>query len=172
MQHLIYFQTLARYNHWMNEKLLSICAAMSDEERKQNRDAPFGSLHGTFNHLLVTDRLWLGRFKHQPFSVPSLDYELCADFDELKSERAKTDAEIFDWVDSLSEAALQGDLTVTSFSNPTQYTRPLWFFALHFFNHQTHHRGQITALIEQAGYDCSVTDLGAMPPEISGISRS
>ncbi len=169
MQQVKYFQTLARYNHWMNEKLFSICAAMSDEERKQNRGAPFKSLHGTWNHLLIADRLWLGRFYHQPFSVPSLDYELFSDFDELKREREKTDAEIFVWVDLLTEDALQRDLTVTSFSNPTQYTRPLWFFALHFFNHQTHHRGQMTAMIEQAGFDCGVTDLGAMPPEIAGI---
>lgn len=169
MHHVTYFRTLARYNHWMNEKLLAVCAAMSDAERKQNRGAPFRSLHGTFNHLLVCDHLWLGRFKAQPFSVPSLDYELCTNFEELKREREKTDAEITEWVASLSDAALQSDLTFTAFSHPTQYTRPLWFCALHFFNHQTHHRGQITALIEQAGYDCGVTDLGAMPLEIPDI---
>lgn len=169
MQHTTYFQTLARYNHWMNEKLLSICAQMSDADRKQDRGAPFHSVHGTWNHLLVTDQLWLGRFKNQPFSVPSLGHELFADFEELKREREKIDREIFDWVDSLSDDSLQADFTFTSFSNPTEYTRPLWFCALHFFNHQTHHRGQITAMIEQAGYDCGVTDLGAMPPEISGI---
>ena len=169
MQHLIYFQTLARYNRWMNEKLFSIGAQMSDAERKHNRGAPFHSLHGTWNHLLVADRLWLGRFKSQPFSVPSLDYELFADFEELKRGRETTDAEIFAWVDLLSDDDLQSDLTFTSISQPAERTLPLWFCALHFFNHQTHHRGQITTLIEQAGYDCGVTDLAAMPPEISGI---
>lgn len=167
MRHVTYFQTLARYNHWMNEKLFSICATMSDAERKQNRGAPFNSLHGTWNHLLLTDRMWLGRFKQKPVLAPSLSHELFSDFDELKRERQKTDQQIFDWIDSLSDELLQADLTVTSFSNPTQYTRPLWFFALHLFNHQTHHRGQITTLVEQAGYDCGVTDLGALPPEIS-----
>lgn len=169
MQHVTYFQTLARYNHWMNQKLLSICAGMTDAERRQNRGAPFRSLHGTFNHLLVTDRLWLGRFKAQPFSVPSLDHELCSDFAELERERENIDQEIFDWVATLSDDTLQTNLTFTSFSHPTERTLPLWFCVLHFFNHQTHHRGQITAMIEQAGYDCGVTDLGAMPPDSENL---
>jgi uncharacterized damage-inducible protein DinB len=66
---------------------------------------------------------------------------------------------------------LQSDLNFTRFSDPTPYTKPLWFCALHFFNHQTHHRGQITAMIEAAGYDCGVTDLGAMSLEIPGIEN-
>jgi uncharacterized damage-inducible protein DinB len=162
MKNVEYFQTLARYNHWMNQKMFAICSQMSDEERKLDRGAPFKSISGTLNHLLVTDRMWLGRFYANPFVVPSLDYELYADYEELDRERQITDAAISNWVNSLSDEDLLEDLTFTAFSTPTEYTLPLWVCALHLFNHQTHHRGQLTTLIEQAGYDCGVTDLGAM----------
>lgn len=142
-----------------------ICGAMSEQERKQDRGAPFKSISGTLNHLLVTDRLWLGRFYAKPFLVPSLGHELYADFEELQREREITDGAIFDWVNSLTDEALEGNLTFMTFTNPTEFTKPLWVCALHLFNHQTHHRGQLTTLIEQAGYDCGVTDLGAMPLE-------
>lgn len=166
MEHLEYFQTLARYNRWMNEKLYAICAAeMTDQERRQERGAPFKSLHGTLNHLLLGDRLWLGRFKNQPFIAPSLSHELYVDFEELKREREISDQVISSWVNALTEEALAGDLTYTSLVNPAERTLPLWFCALHFFNHQAHHRGQVTTLIEQAGYDCGVTDLLMLPQE-------
>ena len=163
MKHAEYFQTLARYNRWMNERLYAICAQMSEEERKLDRGAPFRSMHRTLNHLLLTDRAWLGRFHSQPFPVKSLDQELYADFEELRRERAITDAEISAWAAALSDEILDGDLTFTSISVPATHTKPMWLCALHLFNHQTHHRGQLTTLIEQAGYDCGVTDLGALP---------
>jgi uncharacterized damage-inducible protein DinB len=159
------FQMMARYNRWMNGKLYDVCAAMTDQERKHDRGAPFRSIHGTFNHLLLTDRAWLGRFQRQPFAARSLDQELYGDWNELRRERQVTDDAIAGWVATLDEDALAASLTFTSISNPTTHTSPLWLCALHLFNHQTHHRGQITTLIEQAGYDCGVTDLPVMPPQ-------
>ena len=159
---LEYFQTLNRYNRWMNEKLYATGAAMSDEERKHDFGAPFRSIHGILNHLLLTDRMWLGRFKAQPFPARSLDQELYSNFEELRAERCKTDDEIEAWVVSLDEQALPAPFTFTSFSIPQTATLLLWQTALHLFNHQTHHRGQITALIEASGHDCGVTDLAQM----------
>ena len=150
---------MARYNRWMNEKLYAVCADMPDETRKRQTGAPFRSISGVFNHLLLTDRVWLGRFNGQPFPATSLDQELYADFDEMRSQRKTTDEEISLWAGSLSDEILRASLTFTPMSNPTPRTQPFWIAALHLFNHQTHHRGQITVLIEQAGYDCGVTDL-------------
>lgn len=163
MQNTPYFSTMARYNHWMNQKLYAVCAAMPDETRKKISGTPFQSMHGVLNHLLLTDRVWLGRFQNRPFAARSLDQELFADFEELKTEREKTDAEISQWVSSLTEVSLASPFTFTPMSNPVEQTLPLWMAALHLFNHQTHHRGQLTALIDQASFDCGVTDLPRMP---------
>lgn len=158
---------MSRYNRWMNEKLYAVCADLSDETRKEDRGAPFKSIHGTLNHLLLTDRAWLGRFTGVPFAASSLDQELYADWDELCRERAKTDADIAAWVAGLTEERLAGDLTFTLMSAPGQVmTLPLWVAATHLFNHQTHHRGQLTTLLEQLGCDFGVTDLPRLPPDV------
>lgn len=164
-----YCQTMSRYNRWMNERLYALSASLSDEARKQDRGAPFRSIHGTLNHLLLSDRLWMGRFLSEPFPVQSLDQELYSAFEELRAARASTDELIEAWVGTLTREFLAADFTFTSFVNSQSHTLPLWFAIAHFFNHQTHHRGQLTTLLEQAGCDVGVTDLlwltgGPMPP--------
>jgi uncharacterized damage-inducible protein DinB len=156
-------QLFARYNRWMNEKLYAVCADFSDEERKRDRGAPFGSMHGTLNHLLLADHVWLGRFKGKPYAARSLGQELYSDFEELRAARAALDDEIEAWVGTLSQEELQGTLRFMPFSVQVEREGPLWFCLTHFFNHQTHHRGQLTALIEAAGGDCGVTDLLQLP---------
>ena len=86
-----FYPTLARYNRWMNDKLLAACAQLSDAERKRDLQAPFRSIHGLWNHILLADHIWLGRFDGEPFQFQTLADELCSDFDELRAERAKTD---------------------------------------------------------------------------------
>lgn len=157
------FRTMACYNRWMNERLYALCAKMSDDERKRDRGAFFKSIHGTFNHLLLGDRVWMGRFTGEPFHVESLDQELYADFDELRAERARTDEHILSFTDGLDESAVEGELRYTSIVDPAERTILMRLALLHFFNHQTHHRGQATALISQAGYDPGVTDLMWLP---------
>lgn len=83
----------------------------------------------------------------------------------MQTERARTDDAIDAFVATLTTDKLRGILKVTSISNPQTYELPLWIAVQHFFNHQTHHRGQITALMEQAGLDCGVTDLAMLPQE-------
>lgn len=160
-----HYLRMARYNRWMNEKLYEICRAMTEEERKQDRGAPFKSVQGVLNHALLADRVWLGRFTAEPFLVQSLDQELYADFDELRRERVITDGVIDNWVSKLTEDVLASSFTFTTIANPATVTMPLWHAAQHFFNHQTHHRGQLTAMMEQAGYDCGVTDILRLPDE-------
>ena len=154
---------MARYNRWMNERLMTTCSQLTDAERKRHRGAPFGSIHGLWNHLLLCDRAWLCRFEGTPVPFSRLDEEVCTDWDELLRARAQTDDAIDAYVVSLTEEKLASTLRFVSLSNPTPRELPLWIAVGHLFNHQTHHRGQITALMEQAGLDCGVTDLAAMP---------
>jgi uncharacterized damage-inducible protein DinB len=167
----VWAKTLAAYNRWMNERLLAHCAGLSDAERKRDRGAFFRSIHGTLNHLLLGDRVWLGRFRGVPLQVASLDQELYADFDELRAERARTDAEIEAWAAALSPADFPGTLRYTSFVSPAPRAFPFWAAATHFFNHQAHHRGQLTTLLMQAGVDPGVTDLVWLPELLEGAGR-
>ena len=156
-------QTMARYNRWMNERLYDCCARLSDDERKRDVRAFFKSIHGTLNHLLLGDRVWLGRFTGKPFVITSLAQELYADFRDLRTERALTDAAIVDWVSALRIEDFTGELSYTSVVNPQPRCYPLWFAVTHFFNHQTHHRGQLTTLLAQCGLDPGITDLIWLP---------
>jgi len=162
MNTLLYFQTLCRYNQWMNDKIYTVCETIPDAQRKADRGAFFRSMHGTLNHILLADRTWLGRFQGQPVPYRSLDQELYSDFGVLRQERAKTDGDLQLWVESLTDEVLCAPFTFTSFQGQTA-TFPLWQLALHLFNHQTHHRGQLTTVMNQCGYDSGVTDLLLMP---------
>ncbi len=150
---------MAAYNRWMNEKLYAVCAELSDEDRKANRHAFFGSVHGTLNHLLVGDKVWMGRFMSQPFTPSGFDQELHSDFSELRRERSALDAEIGRWAAGITEEMLRGKLRFTSIADPRPREHDMWICVTHFFNHQTHHRGQLTALLSQVGKDYGVTDL-------------
>lgn len=163
MEPTAYARTMARYNRWMNERLYELCASLSDAERKRDRGAYFRSIHGTLNHLLLGDRIWLGRFLDRPFRVESLDQELYADFAELERERRLTDQEISDWVETLTNTRLASTLRYTSFVKPQPRVYPMWVTVVHFFNHQTHHRGQLTTLLSQRQRDPGVTDLIWLP---------
>jgi len=154
-----YARTMARYNSWMNTRLYDCCAAIPDAERKRDVGAFFKSIHGTLNHLLLGDRVWMGRFTGKPFVVKSLDTELYADFDQLRREREATDAAIAAWAGTLTDETLAGMLSFTTLVNPQARTDPYWITVTHFFNHQTHHRGQLTTLLMQRGIDPGVTDL-------------
>ena len=156
-------RVMARYNAWMNERIYDCCARLSDADRKLDRGAFFRSIHGTLNHLLLGDRLWLSRFLAREYRVSSLADELYPDFAELRRERTRTDAEILEWVEALDEERLGGPLRFRSMVGNKDRSFPMWFAAQQFFNHQTHHRGQVTTLLMQAGIDPGVTDLLWLP---------
>jgi uncharacterized damage-inducible protein DinB len=158
-----YARTMARYNRWMNERLYECCAPVPESERKRDMGAFFKSIHGTLNHLLLADRVWMGRFVGPVFVPKSLAEELHADFGELRRERAKMDAAIVSWASMLTEERLRGELTYTSIVSPQPRRIPMALAVMHFFNHQAHHRGQLTTLLMQQGIDPGVTDLMWMP---------
>lgn len=163
-----YARSMARYNRWMNEKLYAVAAELTDAERKEDRGAFFGSIHRTFNHLLVADRIWLGRLTGAPLAkgelgpggIRSLDQELHADFVALRSERSKTDDAIDAFASALTPERLGGTLRYLRHGAVNEF--PLWHAVAQLFNHQTHHRGQVTTLLMQAGHDPGVTDLIAL----------
>ncbi|WOD27233.1 DinB family protein [Alloalcanivorax xenomutans] len=160
---LTHYSTLARYNQWQNRQHYQLCAKLDDTQRKADRGLFFHSIHGTLNHLLLTDRLWLGRFLDRPFQVRSLDQELYEDFDQLWRERESTDQAILDYIAGLEESRLDGELSYVSASTGQSRSYPLRLCLTHFFNHQTHHRGQLTTAYGQLGHDVGITDLIFMP---------
>lgn len=154
---------MADHNRWMNEKLYAVCARLTEVERKQDLGAYFRSVHGTFNHLLLVDRLWLGRLRGEPFAAASLDQELYADYATLERERAKTDSDIQEYVAMLEPSRLADPVTYVSLLKKTTVILPLGLILVHLFHHQTHHRGQVTTLISQLGQDFGETDMIYMP---------
>jgi uncharacterized damage-inducible protein DinB len=158
-----YCLTMARYNAWMNERLYDVCARISDAERRRDLGAFFGSVHGTLNHLVYGDLAWLSRFTGDPPEIPPLGKELYADFAELRSVREALDARMIVWSLGLSEQWLAAPFAYTSKVDGATRTLPAWILVTHLFNHQTHHRGQLTTLLKQLGYDPGVTDLPFVP---------
>jgi uncharacterized damage-inducible protein DinB len=162
MNHQNYYTVMAAYNAWMNQNLYAICATIPDEQRKADLGAFFRSIHGTLNHLLYGDRAWIGRFTQQPVAG-SIGQDLYADFDELWAQRQLTDQQLITWTHTLPSEWLQHPFTYTSQVDQVTRTLPAWLLVTHLFNHQTHHRGQLTTLLNQLGYDSGVTDLPWLP---------
>ena len=156
-------QQLAAYNRWMNESLYAHCATLDDATRKADRGAFFKSIHGTLSHILLADHIWLGRFQGQPFAVRSLDQILHEDFAELRAAREQLDVRIAEWVGQLGQEDLLREFRFDSMTRPGTRSCALWLALTHVFNHQTHHRGQLTTLLNQCGIDPGVTDFIAMP---------
>ncbi|MDA8257071.1 MAG: DinB family protein [Betaproteobacteria bacterium] len=172
-------QLLATYNRWMNEKVYAAASQLSHEKLVRDRGAFFGSILGTLNHLVVGDTLWLQRFarhpRHWPQLAPVLQLPAPATLDatvferlpDLARRRAELDAWIVDWVPGISDEDLDGPLRYANSKGQPQ-SRNFHGLLTHFFNHQTHHRGQVTTLLTQAGVDVGVTDLILLVPDQSG----
>lgn len=164
----------AKYNQWMNASLFKKCSALQDYVLKQDSGAFFKSIHGTLNHLLLTDLMWLSRItstKNISSSASSLDAILYDDFGDLWASRKETDGMLIDFVDGLDNSDLVKDVTYVSLQAGTEKVVRLDLILIHLFNHQTHHRGQITTLLSQQGVDAGTTDLLFMPNAASILSE-
>lgn len=149
MSNLInHFQLLAQYNKLANQKLYAACAKLSDAERKQIRPAFFNSIHGTLNHIMVGDRIWLNRFAGKEVPSTGLDTILYEDFEQLRQARIAEDERIQTFAVALTEEML--DQSIRYVNNAGNlHVDPVSLLVAHFFNHQTHHRGQIHNLLSQ-----------------------
>lgn len=145
---ITHLQLLAQYNTLANEKLYAACAKLSDADRKQLRPAFFNSIHGTLNHILVGDRIWLNRFEGKEVASIGLDTILYEAFETLWQARILEDQRIQTFVASLTEGALQKNIRYINHAGNV-HSDPMPLLIAHLFNHQTHHRGQIHNLLSQ-----------------------
>lgn len=154
-------QKMARYNAWQNESLYAAADTLSDEARRADRGAFFKSIHGTLSHLLWADAMWMSRVADGPAPAIALRESpaFCAEWAALKEEREATDARLLAFADALSEAALDGDFSWYSGAKQTDIVKPRKLVVAHIFNHQTHHRGQVHAMLTAAGARPQDTDL-------------
>ena len=140
------YRMFAGYNAWANERIYEAGAKLSDADYRADRGAFFKSVHGTLNHMLVADRLWMRRFTGVGPSLTQLDAILFDQFAPLRDARRAEDQRIIAYVAGLDDAKLAGDLTYRTITNPTTVVQPLAPALDHFFNHQAHHRGQAHCL--------------------------
>jgi uncharacterized damage-inducible protein DinB len=144
------YQMFAGYNTWCNERLYDAAAQIPDADYRANRGAFFKSLHGTLNHLLVGDRIWMRRFTGQGDVPPNLDTILYDDFVQLRAARHTEDSLFSNYIQNLREDDLIKAIRYRTVVNPQDIEQILSPPLDHFFNHQTHHRGQAHALLSAA----------------------
>jgi uncharacterized damage-inducible protein DinB len=158
---------MARYNSWQNENLIIVAGDLSDDERQLERGAFFGSIQGTFSHLLWADIMWLSRLCGTVGPSVGLmeSANLYSDWNAFKTARHIIDARIEVWAREVSDAWLKSDLSWFSGSMKAEVSRPAWIVITHFFNHQTHHRGQIHTLLTQLGAKPRETDFFILPAQ-------
>jgi uncharacterized damage-inducible protein DinB len=166
---------MASYNTWMNAKLYNSAKQLTTDELRADKGAFFGSVLGSLNHIAVADRIWLQRFAEHPSQYEalsavrplrkpqSLNEILFSDFNELSEHRTVLDGVIERWVEELTDQDLSQVLCYTT-SKGVRVCKRFSGLVYHFFNHQTHHRGQVTTLLSQFGKDVGVTDVLALLP--------
>lgn len=153
---------MAQYNEWMNSRMYALCAALPETELRKDRGAFFKSIYATLNHIAYGDLAFLSRFTGNPSVVPDPGADLFGSFDLLRREREALDQRILLWSESLSPSWLADLLTYRSKIDGKTRTIPKWALVTHMFNHQTHHRGQVTTLLAQMGLDIGTTDIPFM----------
>lgn len=137
----------AGYNAWANERIYNAAEKLSADEYRADKGAFFKSMHGTLNHLLVADRIWMKRFTGQGEAPTRLDAILHEELSSLRAARDREDARISAYIGQLTEEELAATFSYMTIVNPKQVTQPLAPALDHFFNHQTHHRGQAHAIL-------------------------
>jgi uncharacterized damage-inducible protein DinB len=152
---------MAAYNAEMNRRLYAAADTLSDVQRREDRGAFFGSVHGTLSHLVWGDRTWMHRFDGTALPEGGIRTSpaLFPDWHALKEARVATDAAIEDWARRVTPAWLGGEIAWFSAAMGREMSKPSWILATHFFNHQTHHRGQAHALLTGFGLKTGDTDL-------------
>lgn len=156
---------MARYNRWQNRAMMEEVAALDEAGRRADRGAFWGSIQSTMAHLLWADHVWMARLDGWDTPHAALDESpgFVADWSEYRSKRQITDARISRWAQALGQTDLEGDLAWYSRAAGREMVVPRAVCVVHMFNHQTHHRGQIHAMLTEAGVEAPVSDLFLMP---------
>ena len=154
-----HFRTFGRFNQWANREIYRAVAGLPEADYRKTRPAAyFGSIHGTLNHILAIDRLWFGRIAGVPAGITRLDAILYDTLPALEEARQAEDRQIIDLVDGLDAATLAGERAYTD-TKGNPWTMPIRHMLATVFNHQTHHRGQVHALLKEAGVEPPALDL-------------
>jgi uncharacterized damage-inducible protein DinB len=144
------FRTLARYNRVANERLYEQCGKLDVADYRRERSGSFGSIHALLNHTLLGDRIWMSRFAGGGGTTPPLNTILFEDFAELSAARSEQDAGIESFFANVDDGFVTRSLRyINSLGQDCTNSAP--HAVLHFFNHQTHHRGQVHVMLSQAG---------------------
>ena len=156
-----YCQMMARYNAWQNDQMLASMSELSEDDLHEDQGAFFGSILKTASHLHWGDWLWIARFDggDPPNVDPKQNTEQFANFSEFSNARSAMDQRISDWANSVQQTSLDSELTLFAYSAGREVTKPMSMLVPHFFNHQTHHRGQIHAMLTRKGVKAPVSDL-------------
>ncbi len=159
------YQQMARYNQWMTNKIYDSASALSDEELKQDRGAFFKSIHSTMNHLMWADIRWTNRIflKDYPIKSAGMGEDIFDNFQTLKTEHAKMAEYIVDWSLKLTHDQIEGDISWVPPWGGDMIVKPKWLCISQLFNHQTHHRGQVTQMLKEIGIDVGDTDIPLTP---------
>ena len=160
-----YCRLLARYNSWQNSSLVTAADGLTDSERWIDRGAFFKSIAATLNHLYWADALMLERIKGNERPQDTVTHSLTSpsDWAEFKDLRSRRDAEIGQWAKSLIDADLNGSVAWYPPDGSAKIEMPKAICVVQLFNHQTHHRGQIHAMLTATGAEPEPTDIPAMP---------
>ncbi len=163
-----YCRTMAAYNSEVNRRLYAAASRLSDGERRAPRGAFWDSIHDTLVHILWGDSQWMSRFDGWPRPETPIkqSHHMIEDYNELCATRTKRDADIERWAARIDDAWLNGELTWFSAAANREVTAPKRLLVTHFFNHQTHHRGQAHALLTAAGQTTEDTDLFLVTPRM------
>jgi uncharacterized damage-inducible protein DinB len=153
------FDMLANYNAFANRRLFEAAAALSDADYRADHGAFFKSVQGTLNHLLVADRIWMKRFTGVGAAPDRLNAILFDEFAPLRAARETEDSRIRVYVEALGNGELLRKISYRGVTSPNLSEQPLWQALTHFFNHQTHHRGQVHALLTRIASAAPELDL-------------
>lgn len=159
MTPLAHYRMFARYNEWANRRLFEAAGKLSIEQYRADRGAFFKSMHGTLNHLLVTDRIWMQRFTGEGEAPTRLDAILFETLDDLRIAREAEDSRIVRYADGLDEGRIAGTIKYRRVSTPQEFEQELAPALAHWFNHQTHHRGQAHAILTSLTGEAPELDL-------------
>ncbi len=157
-----YIRLMAAYTAWQNQNVYQSADTLSDEERKKDLGAFFGSIHATLNHLLWGDQLWMHRLAGTPKPVQANiagSVNTHEHWDALRADRLATDQALIEWVSRVNEDDLHENLTWYSGIVQSEMCRPRWTLVVQLFNHGTHHRGQVHTMLTAAGAKPGDTDI-------------
>jgi uncharacterized damage-inducible protein DinB len=171
----VHFEQFAAYNRWANARLYEAALSLDDAKYRLNVGSFFKSMHGTLNHLLLTDRIWLKRLTGEGEHPDRLDAIVYEDRCLLAAARADEDERILRYVDSLDEASIDGLLRYATISG-TSFEQKRCDVLAHLFNHQTHHRGQAHTILsictgrEPPSLDLLAMQRGLPAPDLRSIA--